>query len=120
MTIYDDLGDEPIRSYLLDCDQDVVKRAGDIASVMNAKKWGGRVDLGFIKSSVSIFNKCDLLQERIIQVGGYSGGPLGIRELKYSAVYEKPSGITFEKNDAEISCFQDGHHLSCSSHNPKP
>ncbi len=77
--------DVPLTSYLLECEKEIVK---DIILTINSKKWGASInELKDVKKSIPLLSECSLLQEKNIVLGGYTGGPIGMRKFQFPVIY---------------------------------
>lgn len=112
-TFLDEMHLQPIKEYVLDCDIDKTELE-DVVALLNATKWRRIVDLNFASKNIRRLNRCQLIKEKKIILGGYSGGPLGRRMYTYPVIYEKPVDLEVPNIEGKVECKQEGSHLLCS------
>jgi len=113
LVFLDELHIKPIKEYTLECDFNKGE-IEDIVALLNATKWRSIVDLNTAKKNLRGLKRCDLLKEKKIVLGGFSGGPIGMREYSFPVIYENPTKKEYLEIDAEVECKQEGSHLICS------
>jgi hypothetical protein len=112
LTFIDEIERLPIRSYTLECSDDI--EVEDVMGRMNGQKWKYNADIRTIKKGVRPLNECNVVSVKSVVSGGWSGGPLGLRKYTFPSIFEDPADYKITPDVNKIKCFQEGSHLMCS------
>lgn len=113
LTFIDKIGRDPIQEMFVRCD-DEKKVAKRTVPKLNTTKWIGKIAFRDLQRRIPYLNNCQLVKTKETTVGGYTGGPMGMRKYIYPTVYEYPFGKEVYEDTLDVECQREGGHLMCS------